>query len=53
MTAKEAAKATNELIKPKKIAIPMHYGSIVGTVKDAEDFCNDVNICKTAIMEIE
>ena len=53
MTAKEAGKATNELIKPKKIAIPMHYGSIVGTVKDAEDFCKDVNICKTAIMEIE
>ncbi|HET7818837.1 MAG TPA: MBL fold metallo-hydrolase [Candidatus Nitrosocosmicus sp.] len=53
MTAKEAGKATNELIKPKKIAIPMHYGSIVGTVKDAEDFCKDVNICKTAILEIE
>jgi L-ascorbate metabolism protein UlaG (beta-lactamase superfamily) len=53
MTAKEAAKATNELIKPKKIAIPMHYGSIVGKVKDAEDFSKDVNICKTAIMEIE
>jgi len=53
MTAKEAAKATNELIKPKKIAIPMHYGSIVGTVKDAEDFSKDVNICKTVIMGIE
>ena len=53
MTAKEAGKATNELIKPKKIAIPMHYGSIVGSVKDAEDFCKDVNICKTAILEIE
>jgi L-ascorbate metabolism protein UlaG (beta-lactamase superfamily) len=53
MTAKEAANATNELIKPKKIAIPMHYGSIVGTVKDAEDFCKDVNICKTTILEIE
>ena len=53
MTAKEAGKATNELIKPKKMAIPMHYGSIVGTVKDAEDFCKDVNICKTAILEIE
>ena len=53
MTAQEAGKATNELIKPNKIAIPMHYGSIVGTIKDAEDFCKDVNICKTEIMEIE
>ena len=38
MTAEEAAQATNELIKPKKIAIPMHYNSIVGSVKDAETF---------------
>lgn len=53
MTADEAAKATNELIKPNKIAIPMHYNSIVGTVKDAEKYCKDVNICKTAILEIE
>ena len=53
MTAKEAGTATNELIKPKKIAIPMHYGSIVGKVKDAEDICKDVNICKNSILEIE
>lgn len=53
MTAQEAVKATNELIKPKKIAIPMHYESIVGTVKDAEIFCKDVNICKTTILEVE
>lgn len=53
MTAQEAIKATNEIIKPKKLAIPMHYGSIVGTVKDAEDFCKDVNVCKTSILEIE
>ena len=36
MTADEAAKAA-EIIKPK-IAVPMHYGSIVGSAKDAERF---------------
>jgi L-ascorbate metabolism protein UlaG (beta-lactamase superfamily) len=53
MNAIEAAKATNELIKPKKIAIPMHYGSIVGTIEDAESFCNNVKICKTTILDKE
>ena len=33
MTAEEAAQAVNEIIKPKKFAIPMHYGAIVGTAK--------------------
>lgn len=36
MTAEEAAEAAR-LIKPK-IAIPMHYGSIVGDARDAEKF---------------
>ena len=36
MTAAEAAEAA-KAIKPK-IAIPMHYGAIVGTEKDAEEF---------------
>ena len=36
MDFKEAAKFINE-IKPK-IAVPIHYGSIVGTKQDAEDF---------------
>lgn len=36
MNYKEAAKLINE-IKPK-LAIPVHYGSIVGTKKDAEEF---------------
>jgi len=36
MTADEAAKAA-EIIKPK-LAIPMHWGTIVGTQKDAEKF---------------
>ncbi|MEM4641396.1 MAG: MBL fold metallo-hydrolase [Candidatus Pacearchaeota archaeon] len=41
MNAEEAAKAAS-LIKPS-ITIPMHYGSIVGSRKDAENFCN---LCK-------
>ncbi|MEM0440828.1 MAG: MBL fold metallo-hydrolase [Candidatus Caldarchaeum sp.] len=36
MTAKEAVEAATT-IKPK-VAIPMHYGAIVGSEKDAEDF---------------
>ena len=36
MNAKEAAELVNE-IKPR-IAIPIHYGDIVGTIKDAEKF---------------
>ncbi|MCD6508399.1 MBL fold metallo-hydrolase [Candidatus Poribacteria bacterium] len=36
MTAEEAAQAA-EVIKPK-VAIPMHYGAIVGTSRDAERF---------------
>lgn len=36
MDFKEAAFLINE-IKPK-IAVPIHYGSVVGTKQDAEDF---------------
>jgi L-ascorbate metabolism protein UlaG (beta-lactamase superfamily) len=36
MTAEEAVEAAND-IKPK-VAVPMHYASIVGTEKDAEMF---------------
>lgn len=36
MTAEEAVRAALD-IKPS-IAIPMHYGSVVGTIKDAERF---------------
>lgn len=53
MTAEEAAKSVNESIKPKRIAIPMHYNSIVGSIKDAEAFCNMVNVCKTEILDAE
>lgn len=38
MDFKEAAFLINE-IKPK-IAVPIHYGSVVGTKQDAEDFKN-------------
>ena len=40
MYAKEAAEAVAK-IKPK-IAIPMHYGSVVGTIDDAEAFKEEV-----------
>lgn len=40
MTAKEAAKLINE-IKPT-IAIPTHYGSVVGTKQDAEIFIQNL-----------
>jgi len=36
MTAEEAAEAVNRM-KPK-IAVPIHYGDIVGTKADAERF---------------
>ena len=39
--AEEAAELVN-IIKPK-IAIPIHYGSIVGTKQDALDFENNLN----------
>jgi len=41
MTAEEASEAA-KLIKPS-LAIPMHYGSIVGTEEDAKEF---VELCK-------
>jgi L-ascorbate metabolism protein UlaG (beta-lactamase superfamily) len=52
MTAEEAAKAINELINPK-IAIPMHYGTIVGNKQDAIRFSELVTVCKTEILESE
>ena len=50
MDAKEAATLVNE-IKPK-IAVPIHYGSIVGTKEDAINFSKLLNInteCKILI----
>ena len=41
MNSKEAANLVNEM--QPKIAIPIHYGSIVGTKQDATDFLNSLN----------
>lgn len=41
MTAEEAAEAA-KLLKPT-LAIPMHYGSVVGSEDDAQEFCE---LCK-------
>jgi len=50
MTAEEAAEAAGR-IKPK-IAIPMHYGSIVGDKSDAERF-KKLAACQVVILEKE
>ncbi|MDE1764356.1 MAG: MBL fold metallo-hydrolase [Patescibacteria group bacterium] len=47
MTAGEAAQAVNA-IKPK-IAIPMHFGTIVGSIQDAQEFKNAVTRCEVHI----
>jgi L-ascorbate metabolism protein UlaG (beta-lactamase superfamily) len=44
MTAKEAAEAVN-LIRPE-VAIPIHYGDIVGTLEDAIQF---KGLCKIPV----
>ena len=51
MTAQEAANAI-EKIKPK-IAIPMHYGTIVGSEKDAHDLKQLVKSCEVQILTKE
>ena len=48
MTAEEAAHAAS-VIKPKT-AVPMHYGAIVGSRKDAEKFRQ---LCKCEVMLLE
>jgi len=50
MTAKEAAEAAGS-IKPK-VAIPMHYAAIVGSVKDAEEF-KKLAKCEVKILQKE
>ena len=51
MTAQEAARAV-EKIKPK-VAIPMHYGTIVGSVDDAKEFRDMVKSCEVQILTKE
>jgi L-ascorbate metabolism protein UlaG (beta-lactamase superfamily) len=52
MTAEEAAAAANEDLKPK-LAVPFHYGAVVGTDADAQKFkelCSgDVQILKPSL----
>lgn len=50
MTADEAAVAVDQMLRPKKIAVPMHYGSIVGSQKDAEKFSKLVKTCQVQIL---
>ena len=53
MTAEEAARSVNEKIKPKQLAIPMHYGTIVGSEKDAKTFSRLVTACPVKILNQE
>ncbi|HEX5484036.1 MAG TPA: MBL fold metallo-hydrolase [Terriglobia bacterium] len=48
MTAEEAAQAV-DAIKPR-VAVPMHYGAIVGSEADAEKFKSLVKNCKVEIV---
>lgn len=48
MTAEEAAEAVGA-INPK-IAVPMHYGAIVGTISDAKKFKSLVKNCQVEII---
>ena len=47
MTAQEAAEAV-KVMQPK-VSVPMHYGSIIGTVEDAKRF---FGLCKGMLVEI-
>jgi L-ascorbate metabolism protein UlaG (beta-lactamase superfamily) len=53
MTAEEAADAINNLLKPSKLTIPMHYGTIVGSLDDAIKFKKLVKICEVEILPQE
>ncbi|PIO01484.1 Zn-dependent hydrolase, partial [Candidatus Pacearchaeota archaeon CG09_land_8_20_14_0_10_30_9] len=48
MSAEEAFEAA-KIIKPT-IAIPIHWGSIIGSIKDAEEF---KELCKTEGINVE
>lgn len=50
MNAEEAANAVNKLLRPKIVAIPMHYNAIVGTEEDAKKFEDLVSVCKVEIL---
>lgn len=48
MTAQEAASLANT-IKPQ-LAIPTHYGSVVGTANDGKIFCDNVSNVQTKLI---
>jgi L-ascorbate metabolism protein UlaG (beta-lactamase superfamily) len=50
MNAKEAAAAANSFMP--EIAIPIHWGTIVGSIKDAEEF-KRLAKCRVEIMKME
>lgn len=50
MNANEAVEAARKIMP--KVAIPMHYGNIVGEKSDAEKFEKLCNFCKVKIMEL-
>lgn len=49
MTAEEAVESAKKIMP--KIAIPMHYGKIVGELKDAEKFKKLCTFCQVKIIE--
>lgn len=50
MTAEEAVEATKRI--GPKVAIPMHYGAIVGSAEDAEQFRNALHgICDVVVLD--
>jgi L-ascorbate metabolism protein UlaG (beta-lactamase superfamily) len=51
MTVDEAVEAANR-IKPK-VAIPMHYGAIVGSEDDARKFKDSVTVCEVQVLTPE
>ncbi len=51
MTVSEAVQAVNA-IKPK-VAVPMHYGTIVGSIDDAQEFKRAVTGCEVHILAKE
>jgi len=48
MNAEEAAEAVNNM--KVKVAIPIHYGDIVGTRNDAEKFASSVKNAEVKIL---
>ena len=50
MTAQEAAAAANKIMP--KVAVPMHYGAIIGTKEDAHEF-KKLCRCKAEILDVQ